>query len=481
MARENQGLQIALIIFVTTTVILGAMTWFVFQNYKDSAGKVKTLTDDNSAKQSSIDELTRERDFMKQLIAGPALGDSTTALTNTLKGQYDDDMENFGKGYSAEWKFYHPLVEKLAQSLQQKDMELKMTKEKLQDLEVRFLQREAGKDAQIETFDKEVKKVTADLVAVTEKFQKQYEEISQEKATLASRVQTVRKDLESDLAKVKEKAEGLSKSLAEALTTIKHQGKKIEDITNTVVSAPDGEVRWVDQKNGLVWINLGRGDDLKPLQTFAVYSADISDLTQGKPKASIEVTQLRGDHVAEARITRDIIAEPILPGDKIHTPLWQPGDKMHFALAGVMDVDGDGKSDLDLVRSLISLNNGVVDAYQEDQGKEIGKIDGRMSLATRYLVLGEEPKEKTAPQITEERTKMITRAGELGIRSMTLKDLLDRMGYRRQARVVTYGPGADSQDFIIRHGNGPPRVSSGNVSDVFKPRQPPRGKAGGAY
>jgi hypothetical protein len=246
------------------------------------------------------------------------------------------------------------------------------------------------------------------------------------------------------------------------------------------VDIPTGEVVSVDQKSGTVWINLGRADALKALQSFAVYSADITDLTKSKPKASIEVAVL-GQHMAEARITRDEIADPILPGDKIHTPLWKPGEKMHFALAGVMDVNGDGRSDLELVRHLISVNDGVVDAFQVDHGSEMGKVDGQMSLATRYLVLGEEPTEKTSPEFMNLRSKLISRAGELGVRSITLKDLLDRMGFQRQAHVVSFGRGSNAADFKIHPGEGTRPVSSGNVSEIFKPRQPPRSSSGGAY
>jgi len=55
------------------------------------------------------------------------------------------------------------------------------------------------------------------------------------------------------------------------------------------------------------------------------------------------------------------------------------------------------------------------------------------------------------------------------------------MGYRRQAHVGTYGRGANPQDFKAQPEKGTPRVSSGSVSEIFKPRQPPRSNTGGAY
>ena len=146
------------------------------------------------------------------------------------------------------------------------------------------------------------------------------------------------------------------------------QSDQIEQMTTTKIDVFDGEIRWVDQRLGMVWINLGRADALPRQITFSVYPPDTTDLTAaGGQKASIEVTQILGDHLAEARMLDDTISNPIIPGDKIHTPLWAPGEKKHFALAGFMDVFGDGKSHLQTVIDLIKMNDGIVDAYIDEK------------------------------------------------------------------------------------------------------------------
>ena len=81
------------------------------------------------------------------------------------------------------------------------------------------------------------------------------------------------------------------------------------------------------RRNGIVWINVGRADGLQPLMTFSVYPDDISDLSKGAVKGSVEVTKILGDHMAEARITDDTITDPFMPGDKIDTSLWSPGEQ----------------------------------------------------------------------------------------------------------------------------------------------------------
>ena len=72
--------------------------------------------------------------------------------------------------------------------------------------------------------------------------------------------------------------------------------------------------------------------------------------------------------MAEARVTEDDATNPILTGDRIYSQVWQPGKKLHFALTGLIDLDGDTRSDMQLARELIELNGGVVDAYVADEG-----------------------------------------------------------------------------------------------------------------
>jgi hypothetical protein len=199
--------------------------------------------------------------------------------------------------------------------------------------------------------------------------------------------------------------------------------------------------------------------------TFSVYPADISDLSKGARKGSIEVVQLLGDHMAEARITDDTITDPLMPGDKIDTALWNPGQQLHFALAGLMDIDGDGHSDLELVKNLITMHNGVVDCYEDEQGRTPG-LD-KMSINTRFLVQGSEGKSDTSlAAIAAGQTKMIDEGKKLGIQKISLQDLLQRMGYKSPVSTKATGEAAPNRNLSKP---AEPRTKN---SDLFKPRQP---------
>ena len=149
---------------------------------------------------------------------------------------------------------------------------------------------------------------------------------------------------------------------------------------------PDGKIRWVNPQTGRVYINLGAADGLQPQVTFSVYGVDVNNLAREEKKATIEVTRIVNDHLAEARITEDMLSDPVLEGDVIYTPLWNSKSALHFALAGKMDVNGDGRDDRELVRRLITMNNGTIDAEEYN-----GELRGEMTQHTRYLILGDSP------------------------------------------------------------------------------------------
>ena len=195
-----------------------------------------------------------------------------------------------------------------------------------------------------------------------------------------------------------------------------------------------GAITFVDMHEGTVWIDRGWADGLERQVSFSVYSGDSSNPAKAVKKASIEVTKVN-EHMAMARITDDKVIDPIVQGDKIWTPLWTPGEHKHFALAGFLDLNGDGKNDHEAVKNLIRLHNGVIDCDMDEKGK----IDGQMTNKTNYLVCGDEPTDKGKPEMNTAYNRLITKADELNVRKISLADLKERMGYQNKSQVKTFG------------------------------------------
>jgi hypothetical protein len=234
----------------------------------------------------------------------------------------------------------------------------------------------------------------------------------------------------------------------------------------------DGQISWVNQ-NGTVWINLGSADSLRRQVTFSVFDRDQHDAAKAAKKASIEVTRILGDHMAEARITKDEPTNPVLTGDNIYSQVWHRGKKLHFALTGLIDIDGDGNSDLEQAKELISLNGGIVDAYLKDDGK----MEGDITANTRYLVLGDVPDSAMKAAMADGFQKMSKMASSLGVQTITLPQFIDQMGFKPQDRTVHLGTGAKARDFPARPESGElPAVSAGPFRVRQLPAAPRAGK-----
>jgi chemotaxis protein histidine kinase CheA len=470
MARDNQGLQIALIIFVMLAVVLGATTWFFYSKATDMEAKAKASADEQQKAQEAANAANNEATELKKLISGAA----APAKLDEMQKQAVSDMQAFGSGLAPEEQFYRPLVVKLAKTLQEKNAEIKAKNVAIATWEAKYKAREASKDPQIKNFREVSEKAGQDLAAEQQKYSTRRAELEKQEADAQAKLASARKDATAQQAKLDDAIQKLKKDLSTTQGSLEQKTTTINSLKRTIVDHPDGEIRWVNQQNGMVWINVGRADGLQPLMSFSVYPADVSDLSKGARKGSIEVTQILGDHLAEARITDDAITDPFMPGDKIDTSLWNPGEQLHFALAGLMDVNDDNRNDLELVKNLITMNNGVVDCYEDDKGRVHG-LD-QMSINTRFLVSGSEGKnDASVAAVAAGITKIKNEADKLGVQKILLKDLLQRMGYK--APVSTKATGEETSQYHPKGGSTPPRTKA---SDLFQPRQP-AARSGGAY
>ncbi|MFH1919492.1 MAG: hypothetical protein ABIP48_06350 [Planctomycetota bacterium] len=472
MARENQGLQIALIIFVMLTIILGVTTFIFFRQYEEAAAKAAEAQASASEAEGAASKI--QGDF------------------NTLKGYFGvaatENIEPIGEQFLAAMSTYAPTMPEADRDC-------------LNVLKAQYGAIQA-KDASL-----------ASELAARQKVQDDYEALEQIKAPLVVQQKKRADDRDADLAKARSdyndartalnqekqsqlqlftqrkqedavRAQGLETQIGDHVATIDkltsllgEANKEIIGIRKPTFEQADGKIRWVNQRNKTVWINLGQADALQRLTSFSVYPADTNDVTRVGKKASIEVTQVLGNHLAEARIVEDEPSDPILPGDVIHTPVWAPGEREHFALTDGMDIDGDGKSDLQMVLNIIRMNGGVVDCYVTDEGERVGDFTND----TRYLVIGDQPDETSTEARLNARKAILDDAARRAVMEIKLSALLDKMGWKNQAPVVRFGRDANPNDFKALPPEGGPKTSTGTVSPLFKSRTPPRSSNGTAY
>ena len=484
MARENQGLQIALIVFVMLTIILGVTTFIFYRQYEEAAIKAEKAQQDSVTSTSKARTVQEENNKLKGL-----MGFAATMNWEEIQSQFTEDMQTYASTFPEETQFYHPILAQLAQAVADKNIELTDLMAEITNWKVKYKGREDAMAPQIVKHDEARLEAVADKATASANYTTQRERIEADQAAAADMAARVRKESGEKVTALEGNLDIVKVKLVKTQGLLDDKSKKLDEIRKETFAEPDGKISHVDQ-NGTVWINLGRADALSRQVTFAVYPMDTTNLTRGGKKASIEVTQILGAHLAEARILEDSVSDPIMPGDKIHTPIWSVGEKKRFALAGFIDIDGDEKSDQHIVRNLITMNGGVVDCETDPK---TGETRGAMTVNTRYLVLGEAPNVKSGEGANSEAVRasvkaysdMRSEAKRLGVQIITVGELLQNMGWKNQTPVIRYGRGSNPNDFKAKAPDGVPKVSTGTVSPLFEKRRPPsqRGKSThrGAY
>jgi hypothetical protein len=97
-----------------------------------------------------------------------------------------------------------------------------------------------------------------------------------------------------------------------------------------------------------------------------------------------------------------------------------------------MDINKDGVDDYDLVRNIILMNGGMIDAELRPDGTRIGNI----SPNTRYFVVGERPDENTSSDTQKKFNTFYQDSQNLSVKKIQVNELLALMGWKSDERTV---------------------------------------------
>jgi hypothetical protein len=162
-------------------------------------------------------------------------------------------------------------------------------------------------------------------------------------------------------------------------------------------------------------------------------------------KGKIEVTRVTGEHLAECRILEEDIYRPISAGDQVYTPLWDPGRKEQFAFCGLIDMDGDGESDRELLHQTLAVYGAEIVTEVDDDGARQGDP---ITEQVKFLVLGKipDPTEAARPEDAAKYEEMARNRQDLekearlhGVQRINLSSFLGYIGYKAKRRL--YQPG----------------------------------------
>jgi hypothetical protein len=459
-SSDNQGLQIALIVFVILTLILSVTTFLFYQQWSESADMASKERTEKGTKEAALREATQENTRLKEMI-----GLAPTAAIAESEETFKKDMEAYGTSLPAEKLHYRDVLSAVADSLNNTSVQLAEQQAVAQELKDKHLTREEVKLAQIQEHEKAFKDAAERLELATSEYRSDRERLTGDRDSINDRFRKLETDLNNARDEFNSEKKRMSDDRQLAQARANEAAKKLKDATQQTFDVADGQIVKVNMKSRTVWIDLGRADDLRPQVTFSVFGPSDNDVARTERKGSIEVTNILDNHLAEARIMEDKLSNPFATGDKIFTPAWHPGRKERFALTGLIDLDGDLESDRELLRELISIAGGEIDAEIDDKGDQVGKL----TFNTRYLITGEEPRDEIA---AKKQAAIISEAESLGVERITVDKFLDHVGYKDPQRLLRFDRKARPKDFRAPRPDGGYPNSSGVVSETFRKRTP---------
>lgn len=473
-ASKPTAVHFSLIFFVMTTLIGGVAAYLGYSDLAEANVKLDQAQKDSQRDGVAVRKLDEEIQALKKLIGNEqeevGLDNKTP---NTVIGATELDIKTHAD-VLAEATIKNTLI-KLSAQLNQTKTELAAEQKAKNDLEAALQQLKSNMDKKVDEHRKARDSSEKDLADTQKVKEEEVGAKDQQIAALQKENEEILIELDQlreTNAKTIKDLENKNNTYASLIDTLR---SRLDQVQKYSFEVADGVVRTVDNSTGVVWINLGEADRLPKRMTFSVYRKAHQGIGRGEEDiiGAIEVTKILGPHLSEARIVGDDIYQPISPGDPIYTPLWGVGRPETFAISGIIDLDGDGKSDMDLLTRIIENANAKIDNQVTENGERIG--DG-LTVHTKFLVIGESP-DVEAAKTDEQRDKMqelLAKMKEIreearlkAVRVIGINDFLSYIGYKPQRRLFVPGSGVKSP---IKQGakvTGVNDVSTGTVSGAY--------------
>jgi hypothetical protein len=455
-SSENQGMLIALVIFVVLTIVggVGAYYWFdqwdTMRQERDNA--VRLSSDDKKA----ASDAKQHYQELRGLVFAEMKEEDHTLVAETIRQRLKaPGINEERKKLKSEYKSFEDALAFLENEL--KDGDTRVTEQAGQ---ISKLQKDV--ESLQETYKGQVDEITKDrdaradeLAAETNKFKESLAQKDQEIAAASEerlRALSAKQDAEQELERFSTEMTRENRELNDIIDSIREEERlrgKIEFVQS------DGRIIEINRSNGVTqaYINLGAEDALVNGTTFGVYGRDQGGNPYKLPKARLEVVRIIGSHQAIARVDGNTTDQPVIPGDLLYNPLWSPGDQISIGLVGLVYLDDKDSEDaailpkgqnaefLDMAQRLGAKIDAVYDLDQE-------KVRGELNVDTDWLVIGVIPETKESD--TQERKdylqnlrkaekKLREQARSNAIEPINVRNFLTFMGKQQPQMTVRAG------------------------------------------
>jgi hypothetical protein len=427
--RSHGPLAVTLLLVMATTT-LAILSYWLWQGKQRAEDQAKVAQQEREhARQGQTVAMNRVALLERRITRLPDLDfDQVLAVA-------DDDIRQYGGGIPNE--SYADVVRRLQTLFENARAELEQVTTDNELLQQEYESLEKIKQVAVDVATANTQEARRDLLAERAEFHRQMAGKDSEIRAIFDRANTLASRLETeqrDKAKIREELLGEVNKLRRILTEA-----RAPFTPNALANQkPDGKVVRASAATKTAWINVGSKHGVQTQFTFSVQPAGFSGNPFTKPKAKLEVVKVTGPDLSEARVVQASLTDPVLEGDLIYNPAWNPGRIMRFALAGLLDIDGDGTDDRPTVRHMIEKAGAKIDA----QVLPDATVRGEVTVETNYFVRGLRPDPENANpvdlQVIAAMSRMERTALDYGATVLDLAKFLDLMGYAssRQASPV---------------------------------------------
>ncbi len=485
-ASKPTAVHFSLVFFVMTTLILALVCYLTGKQYADEFAKRKEKEDAASALQTALNNEVSNVAALKDRMGyqdQEVVGDQNSVNASLIK-----DLTNYGREQTQPSPANPTVAGTLAamrQALNDANAQIAGLQTDLKDAESRLTQEttmhgnradelKTSADTSEADLQKNLTQKAEELAGKDteiDKWRDQYRNELVEKERMSDELDRVRKDLTGKIA-----------DLENVVDFMRDRVNKLENVS---FEKSDGEIVSVNNTTRTVWINLGTQHNLRNQVSFSVYLKDHRGVARGVEdiKAKIEVTKIMGPRLAEARILNEDISRPIQAGDPVYSPLWTAGVKENFSFVGIIDLDGDGVSDRELLHDLIANAGAQIELEVDDKGIRIPE-NAMLSIDSKFLVVGNiqdptefsgfDTKQLEVKKVNEENKALEDEARRKGVKIVRLADFLSYIGYQPANRLYISG---ETRKNTLKSGSrstatdevlGANRQSSGQTSSRFK-------------
>jgi uncharacterized coiled-coil DUF342 family protein len=422
-ATQNTGIKAALIAFVVLTLAALGGVIFLYTQQEDLRGEAERASDQAQRVREEMQAAQQQRNRVVEKVLGAQAernmepAEVQQAIKEALAPVYDHPQAQEAGIVPDKEVPLVKLAEQIFQLFASNNEKLNQLRSEHQQLQDRITSltdnlqsRQEEYQSTVQQLSQRVQELEAQNEENRQKWQKEVDGLSQQMTEASQQADT-------KLNEMKQQMQGKAQELAEA----KAQVRELQDMLASfrprgdiyaAIQIADGRVVQVPAGEDIVYISLGRQDDVQAGLTFEVYSRHEKIPADGKGKASLRVSHVF-DTTAECKILRSTPGNPILEQDLVANPVFAKDRRYNFLVAGDFDLDFDGDIDDPGGRQVAQMIR-----------KAGGKIVEEVTTDTDFVVLGSAPPApKPLPEGTEDEAAM-EKNRELEVARKAFMDLL---------------------------------------------------------